>query len=138
MRAILQTKIDNVPVEIEILTVGPASFDDIENLKNHLSIESVRRIKDKEISDQSKNPVEMVGNLVDSVSNIPEGKNWWESKTIWVNVVAIIAGITGYFGLPVDIEPEMAMTIFPSALAVINLILRGTTKTKINPVKKKK
>jgi len=52
-----------------------------------------------------------------------EIKLWYESKTLWVNVIAIVGGWMakkmGY-----DLSPEMAL----SALGAINAILRFITK----------
>lgn len=54
---------------------------------------------------------------------IPTGKKWYQSKTIWVNVIAFalwgLALATGQ-----SIEPEVGVGI----LAIINLGLRILTK----------
>ncbi len=52
---------------------------------------------------------------------------WWASRTLWVNVIAIVAmvlqGITGH----VLISMELQATI----LGVINMLLRLVTKTPV-------
>lgn len=52
---------------------------------------------------------------------------WWASRTLWVNLIAIIAmvlqGVTGH----VLISMELQATI----LGVINMILRLVTKTPV-------
>ena len=50
-------------------------------------------------------------------------KKWYTSKTLWINVLAIIGIIV--FGK--ELSPEMIAT----ALAVINMILRLITKEPI-------
>lgn len=56
-----------------------------------------------------------------------EVKKWWTSKTIWVNVVAIIAVVlNSLYG--VEFSAEVQATIATSVLAVVNLILRIITK----------
>ncbi len=41
MNKVIKTQIDNVPVELEIINVGPASPDDIKRLSDNLEKESV-------------------------------------------------------------------------------------------------
>lgn len=54
-------------------------------------------------------------------------KGWWQSKTVWVNIVAGIAlitqAITGSQILDVDTQAAI--------LTVINIVLRFATKTPI-------
>lgn len=156
MSKIIKTKIDNVPVELEILNVGPASPDQLERLSVNLAQEatikpSVRVVKVgtdqqpakpeevEKIKEQVKNtPADLVGDLVESLTTVPQGKNWWQSRVVWVNIVAIIATITATFGLPINIDPNLAMALFPVVLAVANLFLRGKTNKSLNPVMKKK
>jgi hypothetical protein len=52
-----------------------------------------------------------------------EGKKWWESKIMWVNIIAVVAGIVQtQTGFIVDVEAQGAV------LAVLNIILRAVTK----------
>lgn len=54
-------------------------------------------------------------------------KMWYASRTLWVNVLAVIAIVLqGQFGYV--LTPELQMT----ALGVVNVILRGITKKAIN------
>lgn len=73
------------------------------------------------------------GKLEEIVSQVPCSKKWWESRTVWVNLAAIVAAITAYFGAPIYIDPELAMTLYPLILGIINLILRGSTDKSIEP-----
>jgi hypothetical protein len=160
MSKIIKTQIDNVPVELEIVTVGPASPDEIQRLSKNLAQESsvqskvpsqVRVLKvgtDEQpaspedierITEQVDNtPAELVVDLVESLTNIPEGKSWWQSKTVWVNIAAIVAATAALFGLPINIDPEVAMTLYPIVLGIVNLFLRGKTDKGLKPVLKKK
>lgn len=98
--------------------------------------------KTENVQNQTEVPVktpELVGDLVNSVSQIPDPKKWWQSRTVWVNIAAIVAAITAYFGAPIYIDPELAMTLYPLILGVINLILRSTTNKGIEaPIHLKK
>ena len=146
MSKVITTQIDGVPVELEILNVGPASPDDIQRLSENLAHESsvkpakVRVIKVgtdekpatpeeiKKIEAQVENtPAEMIGSLIENLSNVEEGKAWWQSKTIWVNIAAIVGSVGAMFGLNIPLDPELCMTLFPVILGVVNLILRGKT-----------
>ena len=51
-------------------------------------------------------------------------KQWYLSKTVWINVLAIIAVVFGEFEL--NAETQVAI------LSVINLVLRLVTKEKLN------
>lgn len=82
--------------------------------------------------DNGQNPKDN-DKLEGSVSQTPCCKKWWESRTVWVNLTAIVAAITAYFGAPIYIDPELAMTLYPLILGIINLILRGSTDKSIEP-----
>lgn len=54
-----------------------------------------------------------------------ESKQWWKSKTIWINVLAILGVlVTGLEGL---LSSGQAITL----VAVLNLILRAFTQAKL-------
>ncbi|MFA7218914.1 MAG: hypothetical protein WC119_00110 [Synergistaceae bacterium] len=159
MSKIIKTQIDGVPVELEIRNVGPASIDEIQRLSENLAKESsvrnpsstevrVIRVGDEnrpatpeeveKIEGQIKDtPVELVGDLIESLSNVSEGKEWWQSKIVWTNIAAIVTAITALFGLPIQINPEIAMVLFPVILGLVNVFLRGKTDKAIKPIFKK-
>ena len=62
-----------------------------------------------------------------------DSKKLWESKTFWLNIVAILAMVLNATlvtaeGVPiVDLSPELQGSI----LALINLVLRVITKSEI-------
>jgi hypothetical protein len=55
-----------------------------------------------------------------------DSKKWYTSKTLWVNLIAVVAEVLGVVA-GINITPELAVTI----LAVINIILRAITKEPI-------
>lgn len=55
-------------------------------------------------------------------------KKWYESKTLWVNAIALIAAIAQVVAGKEVISAEMQVII----LTVINTILRLITKHEIN------
>ena len=53
-------------------------------------------------------------------------KKWYASKTIWVNGIAILAGVVAdKFGIQLSAEAQLGI------LAVINAVLRIVTKEEI-------
>jgi hypothetical protein len=54
-------------------------------------------------------------------------KIWWTSKTVWLNVLALIGSLAVAYGL----EESRWAEISAVSLAVINLILRLVTKDEI-------
>ena len=60
-----------------------------------------------------------------------EAKPFYASKTLWVNLVAVIAALSGAFGLDLGLDPETQVTIVGAIMGVVNIVLRFTTKTAI-------
>ncbi len=60
-----------------------------------------------------------------------ESKPFYASKTLWVNLVAVAAALTGAFGIDLGLDPETQVTIVGAIMGVVNIILRFTTKTAI-------
>ena len=58
-----------------------------------------------------------------------ESKKWYLSKTIWVNIVALIASIVAYYGI--NIPPEEYGPIATYIIVFINIILRFVTRKPI-------
>lgn len=56
-----------------------------------------------------------------------ESKPFWASKTMWVNVVALVASVAAAFGA-VDLDAEVQASIVGGAMAVANIVLRIVTK----------
>jgi uncharacterized membrane protein len=54
-----------------------------------------------------------------------DAKKWYASKTIWVNVVALIASLLLTFG--VELSADQQASLVTSILAVVNIALRFAT-----------
>lgn len=59
-------------------------------------------------------------------------KKWYESKTLWVNLLAGIAAITGAFGIDIGLTPEVQTTIVTGVMALVNIALRVVTKQPVS------
>tara|TARA_R110000787_G_C13392686_1_gene442769 strand:- start:1294 stop:1488 length:195 start_codon:yes stop_codon:yes gene_type:complete len=57
-----------------------------------------------------------------------EAKKWFESKTLWVNLLAGIGAITGAIGIDIGLTPEMQLSVVTAIMAVVNVVLRVKTK----------
>ena len=57
-----------------------------------------------------------------------EAKKWFESKTLWVNLLAGIGAITGAIGIDIGLTPEMHLSVVTAIMAVVNVVLRVKTK----------
>lgn len=57
-------------------------------------------------------------------------KSWYQSKTLWVNAIAIVAIIlNSQFGFEMDAEAQAVAAT--TILAVVNIVLRFFTNTEI-------
>jgi hypothetical protein len=54
-------------------------------------------------------------------------KEWWASKTIWANLIALVGSVV----LAMGFEPGRWAEISTVSLAVVNVILRFYTKEEI-------
>lgn len=59
-----------------------------------------------------------------------ESKKLWESRTLWINLIAI-AGLVlnSFYGI--ELDAEIQATLATSVLAVINIVLRLVTSKPI-------
>ncbi len=56
---------------------------------------------------------------------MPDTKNWWQSRTIWLQIVATLFAVLGTFGiLPRDLDQEQVVSAIMGAVAIVTLILR--------------
>jgi len=58
-----------------------------------------------------------------------EEKSWYLSRTLWVNVLAGIAAVSGAFGLDLGLSTETQTAIVGGVMAIINVVLRVVTTT---------
>ena len=57
-----------------------------------------------------------------------DNKAWWQSRTVWVNVVATLFAVLGTFKLlPEGLDQDSIVTAIMGAVAVANLVLRLLT-----------
>ena len=56
-----------------------------------------------------------------------ESKSFLASKTLWVNLIAGIATVSGAFGLDLGLDAETQTAIATGVLAVVNIVLRLVT-----------
>lgn len=58
-------------------------------------------------------------------------KKWYESKTVWFNVVALIVAVAQYFGYK-DFPPDPNIGAYALTIVTLaNLILRAVTSKKV-------
>ena len=56
-------------------------------------------------------------------------KSWWQSRTLWVNLVAMLFALLGAIKvLPSDIDQDMVVTAIMGIVALVNVALRLATK----------
>lgn len=60
-----------------------------------------------------------------------ETKPFWASKTLWVNAIALVAAVTGAFGIDLGLDPETQTAIVGALMGVVNIVLRFMTKTAV-------
>ena len=58
-------------------------------------------------------------------------KNWYKSKTLWFNGLALVVLVAASFGYTGEISPDFA-AVAPAIVLLINLILRFVTKQPIS------
>lgn len=63
-------------------------------------------------------------------------KSWYQSKTIWFNVLTIVIAVSSYFGFTPDQAVTSQVSVFLIAAApIVNIALRFfTTKPVASPI----
>ena len=56
-----------------------------------------------------------------------DAKPFWASKTLWVNLLALVASLAAGFGLDLGLDPETQAALIGGVMAVVNVLLRLTT-----------
>lgn len=63
---------------------------------------------------------------------MPGTKSWWQSRTVWVNVVAMLFAALGAFKmLPMNVDQDAVVTAIMGGVAIANVVLRLLTKRSI-------
>jgi hypothetical protein len=57
---------------------------------------------------------------------------FWASRTLWVNVIAVAATVTGVFKIDLGLDATTQASIVTGVMAVVNIVLRLVTKTPIS------
>ena len=60
-----------------------------------------------------------------------ETKSFWQSKTLWANVIAGGVTLAGVFGINVGLDAETQAQLVGGIMVVVNIVLRFITKTPI-------
>lgn len=60
-----------------------------------------------------------------------DSKPFWQSKTLWVNVIAGAAAVSTAFGLNLGLDADTQVALVGGVMAVINVILRLITKAPV-------
>ena len=58
-------------------------------------------------------------------------KNWYQSRTLWANIVAGGITLAGVFGINVGLDAETQAQLVGGIMVVVNIVLRFVTKTPI-------
>lgn len=56
-----------------------------------------------------------------------DSKPFWASKTLWVNLVAVIAALSGVFGGDFGLDDETQTAVVGAIMGVVNIVLRFMT-----------
>ena len=111
---------------VRVVSVGnadkPATPEDVVKVSNAVS---------------KSDAATLITNLADSLESLPVGIEFWQSKTVWLNIIAIVASLAAYFGFDFKahgISQETVVTIITTILGIVNLYLRKGTDRPINPV----
>ena len=59
-------------------------------------------------------------------------KKWFESKTLWANIVAGIIAVAAAFGIDIGIDEQTSAALVRGIMALVNVVLRLVTKTALS------
>jgi hypothetical protein len=59
-------------------------------------------------------------------------KPFYASKTLWTNIVMLVATVSTAFGLDLGLNPEAQVAIVGTVMSVVNIILRFVTRAPIS------
>jgi len=54
-------------------------------------------------------------------------KPWWASKTIWTNVVMVVATFAGVAKLGIDLSADTQVLVVSAIMGIANVVLRLVT-----------
>jgi len=74
----------------------------------------------------------MTGRANPEETDMTDTKTWWQSRTVWVNVVATLFAVLGMFKLlPANIDQDSVVTAIMCVVAIANVVLRLATRQAI-------
>jgi hypothetical protein len=59
-------------------------------------------------------------------------KPFYASKTLWTNIVMLVATVSTAFGLDLGLNPEAQVAIVGTVMSVINIVLRFVTRAPVS------
>jgi hypothetical protein len=59
-------------------------------------------------------------------------KPFWASKTLWINLITLVAAISTAFGVDLGLDPEAQIAIVGTVMSVINIVLRFVTRAPVS------
>jgi hypothetical protein len=62
-----------------------------------------------------------------------DSKAWFQSKTLWANLIAGAVTIAGVFGLDLGLDETMQAQLVAGVMVVVNIVLRLVTDKPIAP-----
>jgi len=60
-------------------------------------------------------------------------KPFWASKTLWVNLIMLVATVSTAFGLDLGLDAETQVAVVGGVMGLVNVALRFITKTAVTP-----
>jgi len=60
-----------------------------------------------------------------------EEKQWWTSKTLWANAIALTASAAIGLGVDLGLDPEAQASILGGVMAIVNIALRLVTRSPV-------
>lgn len=61
-------------------------------------------------------------------------KKWYQSKSIWVQIVGFLASMAAAFGFDLGLPPEQQMAIATALWSIAGVVVRFKTSSEIAPV----
>lgn len=60
-----------------------------------------------------------------------ETKPFWASRTMWVNIIMLVATISTAFGFDLGLDANTQIAVVGGVMGVVNLVMRVVTKSKV-------
>lgn len=60
-----------------------------------------------------------------------DSKPFWASRTLWINAIALVAAVTGAFGIDLGLDAGTQTALVAGVMAVANIVLRLVTDSAV-------